>query len=145
MAYSRLASLENATALESAVVLATTATSGSPEGMDPLTADVNYATTPVNGTLTVEANARFASLELGAASRVTLRVTGRSNLAYRIQWSPDLDWRSDFASVTTDGVGAAAHVETTDPVPGNRFFDVLWPKATGCALVVKVIFLTLSS
>ena len=79
------------------------------------------------GTLTVEANARFAPLELGSGQRVTIVVAGHPGRTYSIQWSPDLDLWSDFASVTTDGTGLGTYVEPSDPPPGNRYFRILWP------------------
>ena len=117
--------------LDSPVLLSTSATSESPVGSYPITVsgamDANYQISFVAGTLTVEANARFAPLELGQGNRVTIHVTGHPDRAYRIQWSPDLDQWADFASVTTDGTGLGAYVESSAPPPGNRYFRILWP------------------
>ena len=118
--------------LDVAVNLSTTATASSPVGEYPIVAsgagDVNYGITYVEGTLTVEPNAKFTDITFEGERQVRLTFTGLAGRVYRIELSTNLkEWR-EVAAIETAGNGIGTYLSppgVANPVTG--FYRIAWP------------------
>jgi hypothetical protein len=125
--YAGLVNGDDETDLDSPVILTTSATAASPAGPHDITAanaaDLNYAITFIDGTLTImpPGPLTLAIIAVDALGNVTLRITSDPGQRIKLQTSTDLiDW-IDIATLE-NATGAIDHVDPSEPGRAYHFY-----------------------
>jgi len=128
--YAGLVNGDDETDLDSPVVLSTTATAASPAGSHAITAanaaDLNYAITFVDGTLTImpAGPLTLAIIAVDALGNVTLRITSDPGQRIKLEASTNLtDW-IDIATLE-NATGTIDHVDPSEPGRAYRFYRAM--------------------